>query len=286
MLNTNGVLYLVATPIGNLADIGLRALETLRNVDLIAAEDTRRTAILLRHHGIDAPMIPYHEYNEEVMAERLATEIARGRRVALVSDSGTPLVSDPGFRLVRELCRRDLQIVPVPGPSALLCALSASGLAPDRFLFAGFPPRTAAPRRKWLASLSDESGTLIFYESSHRILDTLRDLCAVFGHGRRAVLARELTKVHETILRDDACGLASRLQSDPVQQKGEHVILVEGAGPEQAADTLEEERILRVLLEELPVKKAAVLASRITGGRKNRLYRIALELTDDSKEGE
>lgn len=268
---------MVATPIGNLADIGQRALETLREADLVAAEDTRQTGILLREYGISVPMTSYHEHNERQAAPRLADRVGRGERVALVSDAGTPLVSDPGFRLVREVLQRGLPVVPVPGPSALLCALSASGLPSDRFLFAGFPPRTSNKRRGLFNQLAAEPGTLIFYESSHRVRDTLLDLCAEFG-GRHAVLARELTKLHETFIQGSPCELALRLEQEPVQCKGEHVILVEGASSETRDNDVEVERLLRILLEELPVKKAATLAARITGHKKNALYKLALEL--------
>ena len=279
MRDNDGVLYVVATPIGNLGDIGRRALETLRTVDLIAAEDTRQTAVLLREYGIAVPMTAYHEHNEAREAPRLAEMVAGGRRLALVSDAGTPLVSDPGFRLVREARARGLRVVPVPGPSALVCALSASGLPSDRFLFAGFPPRTAEKRQRLFRELAVEPGTLIFYESSHRVLATLMDLCAVFGERRHAVLARELTKLHETFLQGTPCELAQRLEDEPVQRKGEHVLLLEGAGRGgQGGDDADNERLLRILLEELPVKQAAALAARITGRKRNELYRLALRL--------
>lgn len=280
MSKEEGVLYVVATPIGNLGDIGGRALEVLKGADLIAAEDTRQTAVLLRQYGIGTTMRAYHEHNEEAEAIRLADRVEAGERVALVSDAGTPLVSDPGYRLVREVRERGLAVVPVPGPSALICALSASGLPSDRFLFAGFPPRTVEKRKALLASLKSEPGTLIFYESSHRILDMLWDVCEQFGHERRLVLARELTKLHETFLQGSACELAERLESDPIQRKGEHVLLVEGAGREVVAADAETERLLRILLDELPVKQAAALAARMTGRKKNQLYKLALSLAD------
>jgi 16S rRNA (cytidine1402-2'-O)-methyltransferase len=273
----DGVLYVVATPLGNLGDIGRRALAILGDVDLIAAEDTRTTSVLLRQYGIATRMVAYHEHNEAEQAQRLAEKVADGSRVALVSDAGTPLVSDPGFRLVREVRRRGLRVVPVPGPSALICALSGSGLPSDRFLFAGFPPRTSQTRRALFRDLAREPGTLIFYESSHRIAHTLQDLCSVFGGERRTVLARELTKVHETFLEGSACELVQRLVDDPMQRKGEHVLLVEGARAD-VTDHLEAERILRVLLAELPVKQASTLAARITGAKRNDLYRLALTL--------
>ncbi len=276
--NEDGVLYVVATPIGNLSDMGRRALAVLTDVDLIAAEDTRKTAILLREYGIRTPMQAYHEHNEDKAAPRLVQSIAEGARIALVSDAGTPLVSDPGYRLVNEAVRMGLRVVPVPGPSALIAALSASGLPSDRFLFAGFPPRSGDKRHAWLQGLAKEPGTLIFYESSHRIRDTLAELCRLFGERRRVVLARELTKLHETFLNGDACRIAEILRADLDQSKGEHVLMVEGVGQGGAADEIESERLLRILLEELPVKQAAALAARIGGGRKNELYRLALRI--------
>lgn len=277
--NEDGILYVVATPIGNLADVGRRALEVLANVDLIAAEDTRKTAVLLREYGIQTPMQAYHEHNEDQEASRLAQAVAMGSRVALVSDAGTPLVSDPGFRLVSEARRRRLRVVPIPGPSALIAALSASGLPSDRFLFAGFPPRGEDKRLTWLRGLANEPGTIILYESSHRIRDTMTALCELFGNRRQVVLARELTKIHETFLSADACALAEALASDLNQSKGEHVVMVQGAGQKRSIDEDESERLLAILLEELPVKLAAALAARITGGRKNELYKLALRIS-------
>jgi 16S rRNA (cytidine1402-2'-O)-methyltransferase len=279
MSNDGGVLYVVATPIGNLRDLSLRALEVLGAVDLIAAEDTRQTGVLLREHGIQVPMTAYHEHNEAQETPRLAGLIAEGTRLALVSDAGTPLVSDPGFRLVRELRCRGLPVVPIPGPSALICALSAAGLPSDRFLFLGFPPRGSEQRQRLLRTLAREPGTLIFYESGHRVGGTLADLCAVFGEARRTVLARELTKVHETFLEGSPCALAARLREDPVQTRGEHVLLVEGAGHKAKQDDQEARRVLGILLRELPVRQAAGLAARLCGGRRNDLYRLALALT-------
>ncbi len=278
MSKDEGVLYVVATPIGNLADIGQRAVEILRSVDLIAAEDTRQTAVLLRACGISTPVAAYHEHNEVRESRRLAEQVAAGRRLALVSDAGTPLVSDPGYRLVRELRERGLPVVPVPGPSALICALSASGLASDRFLFAGFPPRTSAKRKALFQSLLSEPGTLIFYESSHRIVASLRDAAAIFGDGRRAVLARELTKLHETFVHGTPADLAQLLETDPVQQKGEHVLMIEGASEDPGSNDAETDRLLSILAQELPVKQAAALVARISGRKKNDLYRRALGL--------
>ncbi len=274
----HGVLYVVATPIGNLGDMGRRAVSALQAVDLIAAEDTRKTALLLREFGINTPMRAYHEHNEAEEARKLVEAVARGERIALVSDAGTPLVSDPGYRLVQLLRAEGLSVVPVPGPCALIAALSASGLPSDRFLFAGFPPRTESKRRTWLEGLAGEQGTLILYESSHRIRATLDDLCELFGDGRRVVLARELTKLHETFLSGSACEIACMLDEDANQLKGEHVLLIEGAGYSEDQLSVESERLLTLLLEELPLKRAAALAAKFSGVRKNELYKLGLRI--------
>ncbi len=277
---TKGVLYVVATPIGNLEDFSARAVDTLRRVDLIAAEDTRHTRPLLRHHGIDTPMQALHEHNERAVLEGILAQLAAGKSLALVSDAGTPLISDPGFPLVREAAAAGFQVVPIPGPSALTCALSAAGLPTDRFLFAGFPPRTGSQRRQWFGELADEKATLLFYESGHRIEDSLADMAAIFGAEREGVIARELTKLHETFLRGPLAELMRRLASDENQRKGEFVVLLAGARPLEAAQrvTLEIERLLRVLLQELPLKQAVSLASELTGGKKNQIYDQALKL--------
>ncbi len=274
-----GVLYIVATPIGNLGDLAPRAAEVLGAVDLVAAEDTRHTRPLLRHFGVETPLLALHEHNEHQVLERVIALLQEGKAVALVSDAGTPLISDPGFPLVRECRRLGIPVSPIPGPSALIAALSASGLPTDRFLFEGFPERGQAARRAQLEALRDEPRTLVFYESSHRVRESLRDMAAAFGPERRAVLARELTKLHETIVADTLEGLTALLEADPVQQKGEFVLMVAGAAPrpEEALDP-QTERLLRILLEELPVKQAAALAARISGEKRNRLYQAAVAL--------
>ncbi len=273
-----GVLYVVATPIGNLGDITERALAVLRRVAVIAAEDTRNARRLLTHFGIQAELRSYHEHNEADSTQGLLGVLERGRDVALISDAGTPLISDPGFILVRAARVRGLQVVPVPGANAAICALSAAGLPSDRFLFLGFPPRTSAKCRDWLAGVAAEPGTLLFYESGKRAARTLGDLAAVLGGTRRAVVARELTKLFETFLCGTLEELAERVATDEEQRLGELVVLVEGADQAvDAARTREEERVLGILAAELPLKQAAGLAARLTGGSKNRLYQIGLD---------
>ena len=272
-----GLLYVVATPIGNLADISVRAREVLSDVDLIACEDTRHSRVLLEHFGIGTPLVAYHDHNEAEAAPRLVERLAAGESVALISDAGTPLISDPGYRLVRAARSADIRVVPVPGASALIAALSVSGLPSDRFLFVGFPPRGGDERRRWLAALAAEPGTLICYESGRRVAATLADLAASLGATRRAVVARELTKHFETILDGDLAGLARRVAADPDQQLGELVLLLEGdTRSEDERSAEEQRRILAILGEELPLKQAVALTARITGGNRNRLYREAL----------
>ena len=273
-----GLLYVVATPIGNLGDLTARARQVLSDVDLIAAEDTRETRRLLTHLGISKRLVSYHDHNESAAARRLLEVLSQGQDVALVSDAGTPMVSDPGYTLIAAANEAGIRVVPIPGASAAICALSAAGLPSDRFLFVGFPPRGGTQRRSWIGSLATEPGTLILYESGKRAAETLADLSSVLGEGRRVVVARELTKRFETFLRGSARELAERLAHDTEQQLGELVILVAGASDEPQGDRGEQERILRILAEELPLTKAASLAARITGGKRNLLYRLGLDL--------
>jgi len=282
MLHNSSILYVVATPIGNLGDMTDRARQVLAQVALIAAEDTRHTRRLLTHFGIKAQLCSYHDHNEAQMVERLLTSLAQGRDVALVSDAGTPLISDPGFVLVRAARQRGFGVVPIPGSNAAICALSASGLPCDRFLFLGFPPRTSAKRREWLTDLVAEPGTLVFYESGSRAAASLADMGAVLGTERRAVLARELTKRFETFIHAPLGTLAERLRDDPEQRLGELVILVEGnRRTDEATRATEEEQVLGILSDALPIKLATALAARITGGNRNRLYRLALQRRED-----
>ncbi|MGE5154724.1 MAG: 16S rRNA (cytidine(1402)-2'-O)-methyltransferase [Bdellovibrio bacteriovorus] len=273
-----GLLYVVATPIGNLADLTDRARQTLGAVDLIAAEDTRETRRLLAHFGITKRLIAYHDHNESAATPHLIESLLQGQDLALVSDAGTPTLSDPGYRLVAAAWEAGIRVVPIPGASAAICALSAAGLPTDRFLFLGFPPRGSTQRRTWIAAVAGEPGTLILYESAKRATETLRDLSSVLGDARAVVVARELTKRFETLLRGSPGALAERLATDPEQRLGELVILVSGASGAPAGDRDEQERVLRILAEDLPLTQAAALAARITGAKRNALYRLGLTL--------
>jgi 16S rRNA (cytidine1402-2'-O)-methyltransferase len=277
---TKGVLYVVATPIGNLDDFSARAVDILGKVDLIAAEDTRHTRPLLRHYGIDTPMQALHEHNEHARLERMLSLLRDGQSVALVSDAGTPLISDPGFPLVREASAAGFSVVPIPGPSALTCALSAAGLPTDRFLFAGFPPRSGAQRRQWFSELTAQQATLVFYESGHRIEASLEDMATCFGADREGVIARELTKLHETFLRGPIEQLCEWVRADENQRKGEFVVLLAGAGPsvECHSVTLDMDELILRLLQEMPLKRVVTLVTEITGGKKNQIYEQALRL--------
>lgn len=273
-----GVLYVVATPIGNLEDLSPRAREVLAAADLVAAEDTRHSAVLLSHFGIRTPLVSLHEHNEAERSAELLAKLRDGARVALVSDAGTPLISDPGFDLVRAARRAGVTVTPIPGACALVAALSVSGLPTDRFVFEGFLPAKSTARRARLAELAPETRTLVFYESVHRLRESLEDMAVAFGPGRPAVLARELTKLHEGVREATLAVLAEWAGRDPAAAKGEVVLVVAGS-PEAAVSDAEADRILNALLVELPVKQAASLAAAITGLKKNSLYQRALELT-------
>lgn len=271
-------LYVVATPIGNLGDISQRALDILARVDLIAAEDTRHSRKLLSHFHIDTPLCSYHRHNERDRTESLLEHLAAGKSLALISDAGTPLISDPGSYLVEAALARQFKVIPIPGPSALIAALSVSGLASEKFAFEGFLPAKSSGRRRALQQLKDETRTLIFYEAPHRILDTITDMAQIMGEQRRAVIAREITKTYETLHADCLENIRLWIQADENQQRGEIVVLVQGAQPRQVSEGLDKDEVLKILLAELPLKQAAGLAARITGGKKNELYTRALEL--------
>jgi len=274
-----GTLYVVATPIGNLADMVPRAVEILKTVDLVAAEDTRHSGRLLRHLGIATPLVSYHDRGAENQGQAVLDALAAGRDVALISDAGTPLISDPGYRLVRAARAAGFAVSPIPGPCAAIAALSAAGLPSDRFAFEGFLPARGGERQRRLAELAAEPRTLIFYEAPHRVLEALTDLEAAFGATRELVLARELTKAFETFLAGTIAAVRARVAADSNQQRGELVLLVAGAGErEPAAVAADIDAVLTPLLDELPVKQAVGLAARITGIAKNRIYDRALEL--------
>lgn len=274
-----GTLYIVPTPIGNLSDITQRALTILQDVDLIAAEDTRHTGLLLQHFAINARLFALHDHNEQQKADLLLTKLQQGMSIALVSDAGTPLINDPGYHLVHRCRTAGIRIVPLPGACAAITALSAAGLPSDRFCYEGFLPAKNKARQDRLRTLLEEPRTLIFYESTHRLLDTLADIETVFGQNRYVVLARELTKTWESIYGAPIAVLLAWIKEDEVRRKGEMVLVIEGYqsdsdNVELPADSL---RTLALLQRELPLKKAAALAAEIHGVKKNALYKYALE---------
>lgn len=271
-------LYVVATPIGNVADITLRALHALSLMDAIACEDTRNTAHLMARYGVSKPLIAAHEHNEREVAEKLIARLQAGERIALVSDAGTPAVSDPGARIVDAVRNAGLRVLPLPGASAAVTALSASGLLNDRFYFYGFLPAKARQRETALQGLRGVAATLVFYEAPHRISEAVDALATVFEPTRQIVFARELTKLFEEIHRCSLSEAAAWLAADAHRQKGEYVILLEGAPAAVDADVLEAGRVLSILLAECSVKQAAALAAQITGQKKNALYDIALRM--------
>ncbi|MEG5264621.1 16S rRNA (cytidine(1402)-2'-O)-methyltransferase [Pseudomonas sp. JDS28PS106] len=277
--STPGSLYVVATPIGNLDDMSVRALKVLREVALIAAEDTRHSARLMQHFGIGTPLAACHEHNERDEGSRFITRLLAGDDIALISDAGTPLISDPGYHLVRQARAAGIQVIPVPGACALIAALSAAGLPSDRFMFEGFLPARSAGRKAKLEAVKEEPRTLIFYEAPHRILECLQDMEQVFGAERPALLARELTKTFETLKGLPLGELRAFVEADSNQQRGECVVLVAGWTAPENEDVVgaEARRILDLLLEEMPVKRAAAVAAQITGVRKNLLYQVALD---------
>ncbi|MFM2486733.1 16S rRNA (cytidine(1402)-2'-O)-methyltransferase [Celerinatantimonas yamalensis] len=273
-----GTLYIVATPIGNLADMTHRAITILNNVALICAEDTRNTGRLLKYYEVTTPCVAFHDHNEQQKTALMVEKLQSGSDLALVSDAGTPLINDPGYRLVN-LCRKEgVNVVPVPGACAAITALCAAGLATDRFHYEGFfPPKTSA-RQQLLQSLKEESATLVFYESPHRILDTLADIVTVMGPDRPLVLARELTKTFETFASKSASEMLQWVGDDHNQQKGEMVLMIAGYQRDPDAVSHEVVQTLTLLSQELPLKKAAALAAQIHGNKKNTLYKLGLSL--------
>jgi 16S rRNA (cytidine1402-2'-O)-methyltransferase len=275
-----GKLYVVATPIGNLQDMSPRAVEVLSSVSVIAAEDTRHSKKLLAHFGVGTRLMALHDHNERSMAGPLVKRLGQGEDVALVSDAGTPLISDPGYVIVRMARAAGIDVLSVPGPSALTAALSVAGLPTDRFRFEGFLPAKQVARRQRLAELASETVTLVFYESSHRIVDSLADMAECLGASREGVVARELTKVFETVRAGVLGELCREISGDAQQQKGEFVVMVQGAAMDEAALDEQVRHTLAVLVEELPLKQAAALAAKITGVAKNRLYEYGLKIKD------
>ncbi len=274
-----GHLYIVATPIGNLGDMSQRAIEILQQVDRILAEDTRHSGHLLHHLGIQKPMWSCHEHNEEQRIQQVLTALAVGESLALISDAGTPLINDPGYRLVTSVTEQGYPIVPIPGPSALITALSIAGLPTDRFAFEGFLPAKTGARVKRLQALADEVRTLVFYESSHRIVATLADLLQVLGRERPIALMRELTKRYEQVFRGRIEQVVEQLGADPNHQKGEFVLVVHGAEESAGAQQISSGILLQGLLEELPASKAASLAAKLTGLPRKQMYEQALKLS-------
>lgn len=281
-----GCLYIVATPIGNLEDMSSRAINTLQTVDIIAAEDTRHSQKLLSHFQIKKPLMAVHEHNERQKTQPLLAQIQSGLNVALISDAGTPLISDPGYPLVHLAHELGIKIIPIPGPCALITALSASGLPTDRFIFEGFLPVKANLKLTRLEALSIETATLIFYESPHRILASLNAMLKVFGQNRKAVIARELTKNFETIVLGTLNDLVEKIKLGNIPERGEMVILVHGAEKTAKASTglnAEDIRILEILLETVSVKEAALLVAKITGVSKRLVYNYAISKTNQEK---
>lgn len=278
-INTQGILYIVATPLGNRQDITLRAIETLKTVDLIAAEDTRHSLVLLQHFNVSKPLFALHEHNEREQAEKLIQRLQQGESIALISDAGTPLISDPGYHLVQAVRDQNIRVVPIPGACAAIAALSVAGLPTDRFVFEGFLPAKSALRVQRLQVLQSETRTMVFYEAPHRICDLLDDLQKVFGGDRKMVIARELTKMFETIRSGSVSEIINWVAADANQQRGEMVVMVAGADKTiEQIETASVDEVLELLLSELTVKKAAELAAKLTGKRKNELYQRALEL--------
>ena len=278
--NKGGALFIVATPIGNLGDITQRALDTLKQVDIICAEDTRNTRKLLTHFGIQGDLQSLHDHNERHKVNTIKEWLEAGKNIALVSDAGTPLISDPGYHLVSELGAQGYNIVPIPGVSAIITALSIAGLPTDRFTFEGFLPAKNVGRNKALQANLKETRTQVYYESSHRIAATVDALVENYGAERKVVLARELTKLYEQVYRGDLAGLQQWINEDAMHKKGEFVLMVAGHIEETDTDEVNSTAaaLLKILVDELPVKQAAGLAAKITGKKKNELYKQAMAL--------
>jgi len=279
----SGTLFVVATPIGNLEDLTPRARQTLADVDLIAAEDTRHTRRLLSHFGIKTPLLALHDHNEKALAGKLVDDISSGKSIALVSDAGTPLISDPGYRLVQAAHRERIPVSPIPGASALTAALSVAGLPTDQFCFEGFLPAKKKARCDALSLLANETRTMVFYESVHRMRECLEDMIAVFGAARPAFIGRELTKLHEQTTHAMLEKLSQRLGDEDIVPKGEFVIIVAGA-VQAGSSQIDIDRLLVELADKLPGKEVAKIIARATGEKRNKLYQRLLELSKGAPE--
>lgn len=285
MTNLDNRLYVVATPIGNLADFSYRAVEVLRTVDYIAAEDTRRARLLMQHYGIQNKLISLHDHNEAFKAPELVRDLISGMSIALISDAGTPLISDPGLSLVRLVKEAGVIVSPVPGACALVAALSASGMPVDHFSFEGFLGRTSASRRAFFTEKLDDRNTWVFYESSHRILASIQDLAAIFPAERNIAIAREITKLYETIIYAPIHDVLRLIENDENMRKGEFVVIVGGCPVKKVVDVSSEQlRVLTILLQKQTVKDAVALAVEITSGSKKLLYREALRIMKEKGE--
>ena len=271
-----GHLYIVATPIGNLGDITKRAIEILQQVDMIAAEDTRRSKILLEHFAISSEIIAYHEHNENKLTPKLIKYLDSGKSIALISDAGTPLINDPGYKLVISAHDKDIKVIPIPGVSAVITGLSVSGISCNKFIFEGYLPSKTISRKKYLKTLITESRTLVFYEAPHRISELIDDMCIIFGSSRRIAIARELTKKHEQILQGTLSSIKLKIETGEIKNKGEFVVLVEGE-QENLICNSEIQRINHILLEKLSPKDAIKLTAQITKKKKNDIYKLVVE---------
>ena len=276
MQNNLGTLYVVATPIGNLQDMTFRAIEVLKQVDRIVAEDTRHSTPLLKHFSIQKPILSMHDFNESERQEKILDYLLQGESIALICDAGTPLINDPGFKLVNQAKKKEIKVIPIPGACAVIIALCAAGLSTNKFCFEGFLPAKKEARCQQLKNLIHETRTIIFYEAPHRLIASLEDMVEIFGGNRPATVARELTKIYETIMTSTLQELTEYYASHADEQRGEIVLLVEGVVEDQFSSAVLPETVLEILLEELSIKQATTLASKITGERKNKLYEMAL----------
>ncbi|MDG1447923.1 MAG: 16S rRNA (cytidine(1402)-2'-O)-methyltransferase [Porticoccaceae bacterium] len=278
--NQSGKLYIVATPIGHLGDMVPRAVETLQSVSVIACEDTRHSKKLLSHFSIDKPCIAYHDHTDKKSSYSILKRLRDGEDVALISDAGTPLISDPGYRLVSEARQQGYSVIPIPGASAVIAALSVSGLPTDKFKFMGFLPAKSTQRKTSLSAVKGNTETMVYYEAPHRITDTIADMLDIFGADRPAFMAREISKTFETYLQGSLAELLDLVRADSNQQRGEMVLVIGGAATETETVSVDAEKILGLLLKELPLTKAASLTAKMTGGDKKQLYQLGLAIQD------